>query len=252
MNVPSSAPFAGAPELQLLLLLVAGHLLADFLFQTRHMVADKARTGVLGLHVGAVAAVQGAVVLPFVSLPVVVLVLGVSLVHGFIDAVKTRWRLAFPSRLGLFLADQLLHLLVLLVGWAVLLRLAPAPSPWLPDAWLSAFVLIMMFAAAFALAWRGGSEIVIGTLAMLDSAATTDATGIRGGGQLIGVLERSLTVLLILFDQWATIALLLTAKSIARFEELKDRRFSEYYLVGTLTSLLVAILIGLALRALLR
>lgn len=45
----------------------------------------------------------------------------------------------------------------------------------------------------------------------------------------------------------AALGLLIAAKSIARFEELKERRFAEYYLVGTLTSLLVAIVVGLLL-----
>ncbi len=46
--------------------------------------------------------------------------------------------------------------------------------------------------------------------------------------------------------------ILVAAKSIARFDELKDRRFSEYYLIGTLTSLLIAVIVGLALLALIR
>lgn len=65
---------------------------------------------------------------------------------------------------------------------------------------------------------------------------------------MIGGLERTLTLILILLGQWAAIVLLITAKSFARFEELKERRFAEYYLIGTLTSLLVAILTGIVLR----
>ncbi len=48
--------------------------------------------------------------------------------------------------------------------------------------------------------------------------------------------------------QWAALAVVLAAKSIARFEELRDRPFAEYYLVGTLASLLVAVLTGLAVQ----
>lgn len=46
----------------------------------------------------------------------------------------------------------------------------------------------------------------------------------------------------------ALLALLVTAKSIARFEELKERRFAEYYLAGILASLLVALTLGFALK----
>lgn len=59
-------------------------------------------------------------------------------------------------------------------------------------------------------------------------------------------------LVLILMGQWAAMVLLVAAKSIARFEELKERRFAEYYLVGTLASLLVAILVGLVLTVVLQ
>ena len=63
-------------------------------------------------------------------------------------------------------------------------------------------------------------------------------------------VERLLIVTLVLVDAWAGIGLILAAKSIARFKELENRRFGEYYLVGTLTSVLLAILIGLGARTL--
>jgi len=37
----------------------------------------------------------------------------------------------------------------------------------------------------------------------------------------------------------------LAAKSIARFQELKERKFAEYYLIGTLSSILFAMLVGI-------
>jgi hypothetical protein len=44
--------------------------------------------------------------------------------------------------------------------------------------------------------------------------------------------------------------MLLAAKSIARFKDLEKRPFAEYYLIGTLTSFLVAISSALLWRAL--
>jgi hypothetical protein len=41
------------------------------------------------------------------------------------------------------------------------------------------------------------------------------------------------------------VAIVLTAKSIARFKEFDNKDFAEYYLIGTLTSTLIAILGGL-------
>ena len=67
-----------------------------------------------------------------------------------------------------------------------------------------------------------------------------------GMGQRIGVLERCLALILGLMEAWAGLGLIVAAKSIARFKDLEDRGFAEYYLVGTLCSVFVAIVIALA------
>ena len=60
-------------------------------------------------------------------------------------------------------------------------------------------------------------------------------------GAFIGTLERILIVLLLSLQEYAAIGLVLTAKSIARYEKLKEQDFAEYYLLGTLLSTLLAI-----------
>jgi hypothetical protein len=44
------------------------------------------------------------------------------------------------------------------------------------------------------------------------------------------------------------IGFVLTAKSIARFKEFDDREFAEYYLIGTLASMLLAVIGGIVLN----
>ena len=58
----------------------------------------------------------------------------------------------------------------------------------------------------------------------------------------IGWLERFLVLTALLLQSPATVGLILTAKSIVRFPELKSIRFAEYFLIGTLLSLSVGIL----------
>ena len=60
-------------------------------------------------------------------------------------------------------------------------------------------------------------------------------------GSLIGKLERVLILTLGLMSLYSSIALVLTAKSIARFRQLEDRDFAEKYLVGTLLSMIIDI-----------
>lgn len=69
--------------------------------------------------------------------------------------------------------------------------------------------------------------------------------GLPRAGAIIGILERIFVLTLVLIDQYASIALIFTAKSIARFEELKRREFAEYYLIGSLSSILFSMLIGI-------
>lgn len=61
-------------------------------------------------------------------------------------------------------------------------------------------------------------------------------------GSLIGKLERILILTLGLMGLYSSIAIVLAAKSLARFKQLEDKEFAERYLVGTLISLIVAIL----------
>jgi hypothetical protein len=65
-------------------------------------------------------------------------------------------------------------------------------------------------------------------------------------GRTIGVLERAITLTLLLLGQFGALGLVIAAKSIARFKALEDRDFAEYFLIGTLASLLLALLVGIA------
>ena len=64
-------------------------------------------------------------------------------------------------------------------------------------------------------------------------------------GRKIGTIERWLIVLLMATDNIASIGLVITAKSIVRYPQLSDRDFAEYYLFGTLLSVVLALASGL-------
>ena len=71
-------------------------------------------------------------------------------------------------------------------------------------------------------------------------------------GRAIGVLERALTLTFVLLGQFGAAGLVVATKSLARFKALEDREFAEYFLVGTLASLLLAVAGGVAVHAALR
>ena len=61
-------------------------------------------------------------------------------------------------------------------------------------------------------------------------------------GAMIGFLERVMLVIFFSIAQYSSIALVMTAKSIARYDKLSnDEKFAEYYLIGTLSSMIMAI-----------
>ena len=59
-------------------------------------------------------------------------------------------------------------------------------------------------------------------------------------GEAIGILERLLVVTFVLVRAEAAIGLVIAAKTLARFRQLDDRDFAEYYLLGTLASVALA------------
>jgi hypothetical protein len=63
-------------------------------------------------------------------------------------------------------------------------------------------------------------------------------------GRLIGYLERSIVVVLVFNGAYSAIGFVFAAKSIARFNRLRDREVAEYYLVGTLGSVTWAVVVG--------
>ena len=62
-------------------------------------------------------------------------------------------------------------------------------------------------------------------------------------GRFIGTIERFIMLVFISLGQYAAIGLVLTAKSIARYDKIaKVPEFAEYYLLGTLLSTMAVVI----------
>lgn len=244
----------------LLALLFAGHVVGDFLLQTRWIAEQKTRPGLLIVHLLLVAVAHTLFLLPFIDQRVAIVLAGVVLVHGVVDAITGRIRISVsPTRsLAIFAVDQILHVAVLFAAWVILTRDVVALR-WIPVDSIPVATAAAVLIAAYVFNWNGGSALVRGVLALVRLAEKADTAGrepytrtIRPGtGHLIGALERFLTLTLVLLGEWSALGFILAAKSIARFKELEDREFSEYYLLGTLTSVIVAAATGMLVRMLL-
>lgn len=111
---------------------------------------------------------------------------------------------------------------------------------------------VLLLGAGYWYAMFGGIGVVRLVLALVPVAEKAGAGGegitVPEGelvrGRIIGVLERALVLTLVLVGQYGALGLIVAAKAVARFRGLEDRDFAEYFLIGTLASLLHAVLVG--------
>ena len=71
---------------------------------------------------------------------------------------------------------------------------------------------------------------------------------LSNAGKYIGMLERLFVFVFVITGNWEGIGFLLAAKSVFRFGDLKeskDRKLTEYILIGTLLSFGIAIAVGM-------
>ena len=90
------------------------------------------------------------------------------------------------------------------------------------------------------------SSVIINKL-FEDVFSKNKEAGLFDVGSIIGVLERGLVLIFSCFGDFAAIAIIITVKTWARSNDLKqdDDRFRDKYLLGTLASLVLALLIFL-------
>lgn len=245
--------------------LLLAHVLTDFVLQPRRLAENKRRLPVLAIHLGVHFAVAGLILYGLGPRPGgrgLWVVLGLTLVHGALD----RGKIWLDDRLAkrgadefrawkLFVADQALHLISIAVA-AVLV----GQSSW---AFAREWTLTIladprsyMVASLFVLVVVGGGYLTglvcKGFDGSLKELQEKEKFGVPRAGKYIGFLERTLTLVAILAGNFEFIGFLVAAKSIARFPEIRGAsRFAEYYIVGTLTSISIAIAGGLLLRGLL-
>ncbi len=102
----------------------------------------------------------------------------------------------------------------------------------------------------------GGTHVVRGVLDKVGtlprSSRTEEGSGVDtreyNRGRVIGNLERVLLVATVAVGSYEAMGLIIAAKGLIRIKEFQERSFAEYFLVGTLTSVTVAFVLGWLLR----
>lgn len=248
------------------------HVLADFALQPDPVAHSKARSVKLLLRHGLVVFLSCLVMLHVFTAAVwVSAALLIAVLHVLIDwmFLRLEFRLescarspaGFPLFI-FFVVDQVFHLATVVVLAEVL---DPGVSPQVAEFYSSRFLpsTVSVFRSYLAPAGLNLNKVLAVLLAYLFAifagarlvrqgldalSVSVDSEIATHAGRYIGMLERVLILTLVLVDALPSIAFVLTAKSLARYRELAEMAFAEYYLIGTLASTCVAVLTGLVAR----
>lgn len=215
--------------------LLTGHLIADFWLQpdtwVQHKKENGWKSGKLIIHV-ALASFLPVLFAFQLSLwwffPVI------FALHFVTDIFKSKIKDSIPA----FLADQLLHIAVL---WVLAIYGTDSTiSENLASFWL--------YAAGFVLV-TNPTGIFTGMFlnALIPSKNKKNKPDISAW---IGILERLLILIFILAGQFTAIGFLIAAKSIFRFNDTREdgNKKAEYFLLGTLISFTLAIVVGIVIK----
>lgn len=221
--------------------LLLAHLIGDFLLQPNrwviHKETSKVKSKYLYAHV-LLHMVLTMVLLWDLSYWKIALIITVS--HYVIDLAKLYATPLFKLKSIPFFIDQFLHMVVL-YGCAYYGNLWGHTMVLFENLDLALITAIVFVSFP--------SAIVMGKiLEAMSDKIELDHKSLPNAGKYIGILERLFVLLFFIMGRWEAIGLLIGAKSVFRFNDLKEsnnRKLTEYILIGTLLSFGLAILTGI-------
>lgn len=227
--------------------LILAHLLGDFIFQPNSWVADKEKKKAKSIYLYLHVLLHTALSFLFLwnlQLWWIAVIIGVS--HFVIDWAKLTFQKPKTRRTWFFI-DQLLHILVIA---AISIFYFPyfQFEDFFNETSLKIFTAIIFLTIP--------CSIIIKTLISIWTPVTVEHSKLQtdslvNAGKYIGILERLLVFTFILVNHWEGVGFMIAAKSVFRFSDLaeaKQRKLTEYVLIGTLLSFGIAILTGILVK----
>lgn len=226
----------------IILKLILAHILGNFFLQPQKWVKDKEKKKLkskwLYIHITIHIALMFLLVWDF-SYWLLILLIGAS--HFIIDALKLLLQKKKTKRFYFF-ADQILHIVAIF-----LLTMAMYYEDIAPSLSISTSALLLIICLVFLTQPTSIIMKIIFTKWDI-SKYTEDNESLKDVGKYIGILERLLVFIFIIVGHWEAVGFLITAKSVFRFGDLtstKERKLTEYILIGTLISFGIAIMVSL-------
>lgn len=220
--------------------LLLAHLIGDFLLQPTSWVEDKEKKKHKSYYLYIHTFLHGLIAWILVGtkdfLWFAVLL---AVLHGFIDFLKLYFQTKKTKRIW-FLIDQALHLVVI-----VLITIFYTNSEVDLTIYSHYFWIVL---TGVILLTKPTSILIKNIISIWSPENKSKDNSLENAGNYIGILERLFVFCFIITGHFEAIGFLLAAKSIFRFgdlKEAKDRKLTEYVLIGTLLSFGIALLIGL-------
>jgi hypothetical protein len=234
----------------ILIKLLLAHFLGDFLLQPQSWVKDKENRKIKSpkfyLHI-TIHGLLVLIVLMDINFWPLALILAFS--HGIIDILKL-YAQKKTNKPKWFLIDQLLHILSIILLWIVFFSPEIDLSLWLNNESIWIYTIALLF-----LTQVSGIVIQVLMSKWSKSIDKNDEASLDNAGKYIGILERLFVFTFVITGNWEAIGFLIAAKSVFRFGDLKeskDRKLTEYILIGTLLSFAIAIATSLIVLALIQ
>lgn len=224
--------------------MILAHFIGDFYLQPSSWVQDKEQNKHKSIYLYMHSLIHGLLVWILlwqwnawkIALPL-------ALVHLMIDILKLMFQKLDTNR-NWFFIDQMLHIVSIFI---------------IADIYYNGNVVIdiatllqsknIIFITGYVILTIPMSIIIQKTLMpWSDLIGEADDDSLLNAGKYIGILERSFVFVFILANRWEAVGFLLAAKSVFRFGDLKeskDRKLTEYILLGTLLSFGIAIVISM-------
>ena len=239
-------------EIFTFLLLV--HILGDFYFQSESMAIKKEKDIKWVVYHSIV---YGIVTLLFIKMMSInfdnkyIFILVVS--HFIIDAIKffiIKRHIIKKYENYIFSIDQLLHIIILVFVSYLLIKSNKVYRynllilDILNIMGLSISVILSIILKIL-LIHKPVNIFIVSIMKSYKPVNKKEKNTIRAG-RMIGTFERIIMLFFLSIQQYSSIGLVLTAKSIARYNKIsEDQIFAEYYLLGTLLSTICVLLISI-------
>jgi hypothetical protein len=218
--------------------LLLAHLLTDFILQPTTWIQSRNAKHFGSPHLYFHGLTTALAALLLIGYQYWIIVLVILVTHILIDG----WKSYQPDKTKYFLIDQALHLIVIAACWYFsFFQPEDIRAAWQQINDKNSWILITAF-----IFLTQPCAILIGQLTRKWRVQIPEADSLGDAGKWIGIIERIIILVLVLNHQYATVGLLITAKSLLRFNEPNRQEVkTEYLLIGTLISFSMAIVTGI-------